>query len=71
MLRAKDASITRLPLSPFSEKTVIEYVASALYRSEEYVFPLAVVAFEKTRGNPFMLRQLLETCYRKACIYFR
>ena len=71
MLQAKDVSVTRLPLSPLLESDVIAYIASTLYQSQEYVFPLAVVAFEKTRGNPFMLRQFLETCHRKACIYFR
>ncbi|MCJ1477411.1 hypothetical protein MMC13_006082 [Lambiella insularis] len=70
ILDGSEANVTRLQLNPLSEEDVIEYVASTLYRSKEYVFPLAAVALEKTNGNPFYLRQMLELCYRKACVWF-
>ncbi|MCJ1382478.1 hypothetical protein MMC17_005591 [Xylographa soralifera] len=70
ILDGKEANVTRLKLDPLSEKDVIEYVASTLYRSREYVFPLAAVALEKTNGNPFYLRQMLDLCYRKNCLWF-
>lgn len=70
ILDGKEANITRLQLGPLSEEDVLEYVASTLYRSKEYVFPLAAVALEKTNGNPFYLRQMLDLCYRKACVWF-
>ena len=57
-------------MSPLSESTVIDYVASTLSRSPEHVLPLAIVCFEKTNGNPFYLRQMLELCHRKACIWY-
>ncbi len=34
------------------------------------VVPLAVVILEKTNGNPFFLRQMLEVCHRKSCIWY-
>ena len=64
------ANVTRLNLKPLSEQDVVDYVASTLYRSPEYVFPLAAVALEKTHGNPFYLRQMLDLCYRKHCLWF-
>ena len=64
------ANVTRLRLRPLSEQDVVDYVASTLYRSPEYVFPLAAVALEKTHGNPFYLRQMLDLCYRKHCLWF-
>ncbi|MCJ1398047.1 hypothetical protein MMC11_001244 [Xylographa trunciseda] len=70
ILDGLEANVTRLKLDPLSEKDVIEYVASTLYRSREYVFPLAAVALEKTNGNPFYLRQMLDLCYRKNCLWF-
>ena len=63
-------NVTRLKLEPLNEQDVVEYVASTLYRSPEYVFPLAAVALEKTHGNPFYLRQMLDLCYRKHCLWF-
>ena len=70
VLDGLEANVTRLKLDPLSETDVIEYVASTLYRSREYVFPLAAVALEKTNGNPFYLRQMLDLCYRKNCLWF-
>ena len=70
ILDGREAHITRLQLEPLDEKDVVDYVASTLYRSREYVFPLAAVALEKTHGNPFYLRQLLDLCYRKHCVWF-
>lgn len=70
ILDGKEAHITRLYLEPLDEDDVVDYVASTLYRSTDYVFPLAAVALDKTHGNPFYLRQLLDLCYRKHCVWF-
>ena len=64
------ANITSVKLAPLSEQEVIEYVATTLYRPVDHVLPLAVVCLEKSNGNPFYLRQMLETCYRKGCIWY-
>jgi len=70
VLDGGEAHVTRLQLEPLDEEGVVDYVASTLYRSREYVFPLAAVALDKTHGNPFYLRQLLDLCYRKHCVWF-
>lgn len=70
VLNNEAATITSIKLAPLSEKEVVDYVATTLYRPPEYVLPLAMVCLEKSNGNPFYLRQMLETCHRKGCIWF-
>lgn len=70
IIKNKAANITTIKLSPLTEKEVIEYVAATLCRPREYVIPLAVVCLEKSNGNPFYLRQMLEVCHRKSCIWY-
>lgn len=69
-LDGEQAHVTRIQLEPLGEGVVVDYVASTLYRSRDYVFPLAAVALDKTQGNPFYLRQFLDLCYRKHCVWF-
>ena len=70
VLKSGSASITSIKLAPLSEPEVVEYIAKTLHRPTEYVLPLAMVCLEKSNGNPFYLRQMLETCYRKSCIWY-
>jgi len=61
---------TRIELKPFTEEQTAEYVCATLHRDREYVLPLTAVVQEKTAGNPFLIREMLDTCYRKQCIYY-
>ena len=61
---------TKLQLNPLSEKEVVNYIASTLYRPLEYVIPLTAVCMEKTHGNPFYLRQMLDVCHQKNCLWY-
>ena len=70
VLRNKAANLTTIKLSPLSEQDVLKYVSTTLFRTPEYAFPLAAVCLEKSNGNPFYLRQMLATCYRKGCIWY-
>lgn len=70
MLRNRDANSTVIKLTPLKENEVVQYVAATLQRTPEYVLPLAVVCLEKSNGNPFYLRQMLELCHRKQCILY-
>lgn len=63
-------NVTRIALAPLSEQQVVKYVAAALNRQQEYVVPLAIVCLERTNGNPFYLKQMLEVCHRKGCIWY-
>jgi predicted ATPase len=46
------------------------YVAETLHRDQEYILPLVAVIQEKSRGNVFFIREILDTCYRKHCVYY-
>ena len=70
VLRNKAANLTMIKLSPLSEQDVVKYVSATIFRNPEYCLPLAVVCLEKSDGNPFYLRQMLEVCHRKACIWY-
>lgn len=70
VLRNKAANLTTINLSPLSEQDVVNYVSATIFRSPEYCMPLAAVCLEKSSGNPFYLRQMLEVCHRKGCIWY-
>ena len=70
VLRNKAANLTTIKLSPLCEKDIVDYVSATIFRTPEYCLPLAAVCLEKSNGNPFYLRQMLEVCHRKACIWY-
>lgn len=69
-LRALLPAATKIPLLPFNEMQTAEYVAETLHRDQEYILPLVAVIQEKSRGNLFYIREILDTCYRKHCVYY-
>jgi hypothetical protein len=50
VLEGGSVNVTIVPLAPMGEQQVIDYTAATLYRSKEYVLPLAVVCYQKTNG---------------------
>ncbi|TLD35007.1 hypothetical protein E2P81_ATG11126 [Venturia nashicola] len=64
------ATSIKLQLMPFTENETAEFVASTLHREKDYIVPLVAVIQEKTAGNPFFIREMLDTCYRKLCVYY-
>lgn len=70
VLKNDRANLTVIELSNLDEQEVMDYVAATLSRPIDYVLPLAVVCLEKSSGNPFYLRQMLELCHRKGCIWY-
>ena len=64
------ATVTRIKLPPLSEEDVVSFVAASLHADRTYVFPLAIVCLERSHGNPFYLRQMLEVCYQKGCLWY-
>ncbi|KAL8800242.1 MAG: hypothetical protein Q9182_005325 [Xanthomendoza sp. 2 TL-2023] len=70
ILETGTATLTTITLKTLTEQEVVGYVASTLSRSNDYVHSLAVVCLEKTNGNPFYLKQMLEVCHRKGCLWY-
>lgn len=69
-IRSGGMSVTRIVLQPLTEDEITEYVAATLCRSKEDVVPLAAVVQSKSAGNPFYMREMLDVCNRKGCIYY-
>ncbi|KAK4545160.1 hypothetical protein LTR36_003711 [Oleoguttula mirabilis] len=60
----------RVEVGAFTDGETAQYVAETLHRPQEYCLPLAAIVQEKTHGNPFFVREMLDTGYRKRCIYY-
>ncbi|RDW68343.1 hypothetical protein BP5796_09000 [Coleophoma crateriformis] len=69
-IKGNGIGITRVELQPLSEDDTTQYVAMALCRPAQEVVPLAAVIHSKTAGNPFYMREMLDTCHRKQCIWY-
>lgn len=69
-LKIGGIGITRVILKPLNEDDIVTFVAATLCRPKEDVVPLAAVIQSKTAGNPFLMREMLDTCHRKGCIWY-
>jgi signal transduction histidine kinase/CheY-like chemotaxis protein len=65
-----DIGVTQIMLKPFSENDTLEYVATTLRRPRSEILPLATFIHSKTAGNPFYVKEMLNTCYRKKCVWY-
>ncbi|KAL1960905.1 hypothetical protein VTO42DRAFT_5889 [Malbranchea cinnamomea] len=64
-------NVMSLELQPLSEDDILEYVAATMHQQpNKSLVPLAAVVAEKSQGIPFYIRMMLETCYRKNCIWY-
>ncbi|MDI3289451.1 AAA family ATPase [Polyangium sp. 15x6] len=62
---ASEAKVSRLAVGPLSEEQVQKWLARTLESEPGRVEPLARVQWQKTRGNPFFLEQLLLSLHRQ------
>ncbi|EED19860.1 sensor histidine kinase/response regulator, putative [Talaromyces stipitatus ATCC 10500] len=71
LFNAETPSITKIELHPLSEEDVARFVSATMQlEPDPRQTPLSVVVIEKSQGNPFFMRMMLETCYRKNCIWY-
>ena len=68
--RTSGPLVTRINLNPLSENEIISYVSATMSRPQDEILPLALVLQSKTAGNPFYMREMLSTCFRKKCIWY-
>jgi len=61
-LRSLLPNATRVQLNTFTEAQTAEYVAETLHRDKDYILPLVAVVQEKSHGNLFYIREILDTC---------
>lgn len=69
-LKNNGVGITRIVLQPLTEEDIIQYVAATLCRPVEDIIPLAAVIQAKTAGSPFYMREMLDACHRKNCVWY-
>lgn len=60
----------RVDIGGFGDDETAQYVADTLHRPKEYCLPLVAIVQEKTHGNPFFVREMLDAAYRRKCIYY-
>ncbi|KAK5168940.1 Chk1 protein kinase [Saxophila tyrrhenica] len=61
---------TKVELGPFTDDETAQYSSETLHRPKEYCMPLVAVVQEKTSGNPFFVREMMDAAYRKKCLYY-
>ncbi|KUL85270.1 hypothetical protein ZTR_07973 [Talaromyces verruculosus] len=63
--------VTRIVLNPLEEDEIMGYVAATMHQDpNSSLKPLVAVIQEKSRGNPYYMRIILSTCYKKNYIWF-
>ncbi|KAI1629894.1 hpt sensor hybrid histidine kinase [Exophiala viscosa] len=63
-------STSKIELANLRERHVFEYVATTMSQSVETVIPLAAVVHAKSEGNPFLMKDILQTCYQRNCLWY-
>jgi signal transduction histidine kinase/serine/threonine protein kinase len=61
---------TKVELGAFADDDTAQYAADTLHRPKDYCMPLVAVVQEKTQGNPFFVREMMDSAYRKKCVYY-
>ena len=68
---AESPHIANIELRALSEEDVARFVAVTMQLpSNPKQTPLSITVIEKSQGNPFFMRMMLETCYVKNCIWY-
>ncbi|PYI10270.1 sensor histidine kinase/response regulator [Aspergillus sclerotiicarbonarius CBS 121057] len=71
LFESENPSVTRVVLKPLGEEEIMQVVAATMHQEPNPMLtPLAAVIQEKSMGNPFFVRMMLETCYSKNCIWY-
>lgn len=71
LFETDNVTATNLILNPLGEEEIMQFVAATMHQEPNTMLtPLAAVVQEKSVGNPFYVRLMLETCYSKTCIWY-
>ncbi|EXJ67505.1 uncharacterized protein A1O5_09518 [Cladophialophora psammophila CBS 110553] len=63
-------STNKIELANLRERHVFEYVAATMSQPVETILPLAAVVYAKSEGNPFLVKDILQTCYQRNCLWY-
>lgn len=70
MLTKAEVTLSQTALGPLTRDAVVSLVADALGEGSEQVASLGSAVYEKTLGNPFFVRQLVEGLHRRNLLQF-
>ncbi len=62
--------VTQIELRPLSIHAIAELISDTVQSSPEWSQPLAEFFFQKTRGNPLFLKQLLQSIYKQKLLTY-
>ncbi|KAJ5974406.1 hypothetical protein N7481_011616 [Penicillium waksmanii] len=68
--KGRDLGITTITLSPLSEDSVMQYIASTLYLPIPVIWPFGALIQSRTSGNPLYVREMLNDCYEHKFICY-
>jgi signal transduction histidine kinase/tetratricopeptide (TPR) repeat protein len=68
--KAGIVGVTQVILKPLSKEETTQYIAATLRQPNVDIDPLAVIIQSKTAGNPFYIREILDSCHRRKCIWY-
>lgn len=68
--KGQKREIVTMSLSPLALPHVVRFVRDTLHCTEEAAAPLAKLVFEKTGGNPFFIRQFLQSLHDEKLLSF-
>ena len=63
-------SSQKVELTNLKEKHTFEYVAETMQQPIDAVLPLCAIVYEKTHGNPYLIREILQHCYQQNCLWY-
>ncbi|MCV6636192.1 AAA family ATPase [Candidatus Albibeggiatoa sp. nov. NOAA] len=69
-MRRQQATVNVITLAPLALSHVSQLIADSLKTSTDQINQIAQLCWEKTRGNPFFLTQLLHTFHQNKAIEF-
>jgi predicted ATPase len=71
LFETEGPNVTKIVLSPLVEEDLMQFVAATVHQDPNPALTqLAAFIQEKSLGNPYYVRMMLETCYSKKCIWY-
>ena len=69
-MKEHDISTTMIKLDNLEQENVNDLISDTLYLPPMKSYPLAALIHNKTKGNPFFVKQMMASLYEQALIFF-
>ncbi|GGG05856.1 helix-turn-helix transcriptional regulator [Paenibacillus abyssi] len=68
--RESGSIVEELYIEPFNISEITDFLSDTLHETKARVLSLAEITFQKTAGNPFYVKQFIETIHRAGLLIF-